>query len=863
MKFNYKPVLLSLFMFLLLYSVQDLKAQAGDTLVVEWMDGGNFVKNALRLAIEADTLADGSRVPNRVYKLRAGGYYWNDETINNNGWHLNIVGETPDPSDPAAQPAVLQQVARGDGTLNSRMITGNGSITLKNLYLIGCDDTGAQGSLYQPIQIDASNSRFVIDHCIFERNNFAIIAWTGKGNDIFLTNNIYRNLLEYPPTQLWTGRGVSIWADQDSVVVENNTFFNIAFSAFQLESGAANYLRFNHNTIVNNGRGINTTPWLTEAYFANNLIINGFWDGEAHNRDELDGPNRDPRAYTSGIFSFGPLPTSYGLDQGREILFSHNAAWLDPAFETWYATNSIRKQPFVGPVTKEDFIDPYEGIVVGDTTWLEDKPDFPTYPTTDIFDNMTTYIDEIRASQYNSGPTPTTTYFWMYPTDGGDTCYTCTSWGTLPRGVPEDFSYTTTSLLTAGTDDLPLGDLNWFPTQKATFEANKAGYIAEIESMAEAPTFTYEGSLEAEDGTVGGDGAVKVAEGTKYYRMSNGFIKWDFDLATAGQYDINVQVDLNNRATSGVNFFVSGNEIHDPRGWGQYVFGNDESSVYPDYPASGLNWWLIKQDETIEYTRDGSTFLTLAAGANSVEIKASWCDNLFGSIQLLEAGTDNVALELSAADVTSRDQVTPGMIGAVWAPSNFKSVSMNTNGTISWSIDAAGEGNYLLNVNYQNPDAATAGTIEVDGTQVATVSFESEPDSTGLQAVSSQFAMTAGAHTLTLTGSGINVDYVDLFSVSTYINSNNKLPEGFALDQNYPNPFNPVTNIRFSLDKSRDVNLTVYNVLGQKVATLINTRMNAGSHNLQFKAGKLASGIYFYRLKADDIITQRKMMLLK
>jgi len=329
-----------LFLFLILVAafifipVQNVQAQ--DEMIVEWQDGvGNFIPNALRLAIAGDTLADGSRANlNRIYKLRKGGFYWNDETIVNPGWHLRIVGEDPVPNDPNGFPAVIQQVAREDGTLNGRMITGNGSITFKNLYFMGCDDGGSQGSLYQPIQIDASDSRFEIDNCIFERNNFAIIAWTGKNNDIFITNNIYRNLVEFPPTQLWTGRGISIWADQDTVIVENNTFFNVAFTALQLESGIANYLRFNHNTLVNIGRGINTTPWLYEAYFANNLIVNGFWDGEAPNRDELGSANRDPRAYQTGMFGFGALPAKYGPELGRKILFTHTATWRDPSFQT-------------------------------------------------------------------------------------------------------------------------------------------------------------------------------------------------------------------------------------------------------------------------------------------------------------------------------------------------------------------------------------------------------------------------------------------------------------------------------------------------------------------------------------------------
>jgi Secretion system C-terminal sorting domain len=91
------------------------------------------------------------------------------------------------------------------------------------------------------------------------------------------------------------------------------------------------------------------------------------------------------------------------------------------------------------------------------------------------------------------------------------------------------------------------------------------------------------------------------------------------------------------------------------------------------------------------------------------------------------------------------------------------------------------------------------------------------------------------------------------------------LPLTYALGQNYPNPFNPATTIDFSLAAGQNVSLTVYNVLGQKVATLVNgDMMNAGSHQVRFDARNLTSGMYLVRLEAGTAYTQtRSMMLLK
>jgi hypothetical protein len=85
----------------------------------------------------------------------------------------------------------------------------------------------------------------------------------------------------------------------------------------------------------------------------------------------------------------------------------------------------------------------------------------------------------------------------------------------------------------------------------------------------------------------------------------------------------------------------------------------------------------------------------------------------------------------------------------------------------------------------------------------------------------------------------------------------------FSLWQNYPNPFNPVTNITFDLPTADKVQLTVYNMLGQAVTTLVNTNMKAGRHTVAWNATRFASGIYFYTLQYGNLSSTRKMVLMK
>ncbi|OAN61888.1 hypothetical protein A8B79_05560 [Balneola sp. EhC07] len=110
----------------------------------------------------------------------------------------------------------------------------------------------------------------------------------------------------------------------------------------------------------------------------------------------------------------------------------------------------------------------------------------------------------------------------------------------------------------------------------------------------------------------------------------------------------------------------------------------------------------------------------------------------------------------------------------------------------------------------------------------------------------------------------IVVSIPDLPVIPTSIDEQGDLPKEFGLSQNYPNPFNPSTTINYALPKASDVSIDVFNILGKKVASLVNQRKTAGNHSVQFQAANLSSGVYFYTLRVGGrVLKSQRMLLIK
>ncbi len=112
-------------------------------------------------------------------------------------------------------------------------------------------------------------------------------------------------------------------------------------------------------------------------------------------------------------------------------------------------------------------------------------------------------------------------------------------------------------------------------------------------------------------------------------------------------------------------------------------------------------------------------------------------------------------------------------------------------------------------------------------------------------------------------GGTIYIDDIVLEKEEATSNEPGEQPLSFSLEQNYPNPFNPTTTISYTLPEAVDVRLDVFNVLGQRVMTLVNETQSAGVKQVSFDASNLASGVYMYRIQTDNFVQSRRMTLIK
>ena len=157
-----------------------------------------------------------------------------------------------------------------------------------------------------------------------------------------------------------------------------------------------------------------------------------------------------------------------------------------------------------------------------------------------------------------------------------------------------------------------------------------------------------------------------------------------------------------------------------------------------------------------------------------------------------------------------------------WSVGSEGTILQTTNGGASWTTQSSGTHRRLLSVSFVDTNIGWA--VGDSGTVLKT--------------------MTGGTVT--------SVEHVNSYT-----------PDRFVLEQNYPNPFNPATTISYLLRSRERVKISIFNLLGHQIATLVDEIQNAGSHSIVWNASTVPSGVYFYRIRAGNFIESKKLTLMK
>lgn len=392
----------------------------------------------LNQAVAADTTSTGERVdPNTVYVLQREGLYLLNGALENTGYHLQIVGE-----EGAGHPAIVQPGVDITGA-SSRAFVPRGDLTVKGFYVTHQDDAGSvQINMFR---IRSDNVRVVVEDMFLEYDQQSFFRFDANGIRLFLIDSNFRNSSFLPvPTN---GRIIDTRGNTpDSIWVENNTFYHYSHDFLRDGGGVIPFFHFNHNTIYNGGYAIDLNR-AVKARVTNNLLVN---------------PGTYPEITTetieASVIELDSLRVPEMTEADRDIVIrNNNVVYTQPWLDWYNSVDSLSVRELLGP-RGTALADANANIVVENT--ISEVVDFADAPAEGPY--VAFWMDRFANPANEDPPEFRADGNGVFDVDDFPTI----GIGELPLDF--DFSYSTTATsFTAADGGFPLGDLNWFPEQKA------------------------------------------------------------------------------------------------------------------------------------------------------------------------------------------------------------------------------------------------------------------------------------------------------------------------------------------------------------------------------------------------------------
>ena len=428
----------------------------------------------------------------RIYQLQAGKWYQLSKPIENAGFDLKIIGEVPANN---GMPATLQTNYDVTNATFANMFLAKGNLTLKNIYIVNADLNSSVGNACIVSQI--TGNRIIIDKCVLHPAGVANCISDAAGNSkTYFTNNLAVDFgHQANPNDghffIYGGAGL---VGLDSLYVENNTFVCMGMNMFSgsFADSKHNYVNFNHNTFCMTKSQIDWADFKNEEYWTNNL----FWDAQTqpYMNNWQPMPGGDATMPKPNLIFAAPLSGEI-LPSTRPCFVEYNSFGRQQGFydllkemNTWAAANAKPLGYLFDLTWSKDSIDCREAQMFNSTNFpkfkygntLRDVD--PQWADSKIYDHGTAFIAWTRPASFIHGygraatdfpATSQWTQYWWIPS--GD--ISNNSVWPLFNGV-----YTNAQTLTGSIENLPLGDLNWFPIQKALWLSKKPQIEAYIKA---------------------------------------------------------------------------------------------------------------------------------------------------------------------------------------------------------------------------------------------------------------------------------------------------------------------------------------------------------------------------------------------